>query len=289
MKYYVAHFYINGQGDQNVARDIVAALAGEAGFESFEETADGVDGYVQQDLLDEEKLKENLADFPVEGITVDYELEDAEYRDWNEEWESAGYEPIRIGDHCVIHDPQHPTDARLKDSHLNFLDITIEARQAFGTGTHETTQLVIEQLLKTDLTGKRVLDCGCGTGILGIAASKLGAAEVVGYDIDEWSVANAEHNAELNNVKNMHVMEGNCQVLSHVSGVFDVVLANINRNVILQDLCQIKEVMAHEAIILMSGFYGEDGFTLADKAGELGLSLVKTDSLNNWCLLVFSA
>jgi len=289
MKYYVAHFRIEGTADIDVCRDIVAALAAEAGFEAFEETADGTDGYVQQDHIDRQRLDALIDEFPVEGAVVSYTLEDADYRNWNETWENAGYDPIAVGDRCLIHDPQHPTDARVKAAHPDFLDIVIEARQAFGTGTHETTRMMVAKLLEMDLQGRRVLDCGCGTGILGIAASKLGADEVVGYDIDEWSVNNARHNAQLNNVTNMHVWEGNSHVLSHVSGVFDVVVANINRNVLLDDMHRMKEVMAHGARLIMSGFYVADGQMLAQRAGELGLSLVDTKRMNDWCLMVFDA
>lgn len=150
--------------------------------------------------------------------------------------------------------------------------LTSPSRQSgrFGTGTHETTRLIVGQLLQMDLKGKRVLDCGCGTGILGIVASKMGAQSVVGYDIDEWSVENARHNAELNGVRNMEVLEGNQSVLSHVSGIFDVVLANINRNVLMADMPAMKEVMSHEGILILSGFYAEDGIMIAEKRGLAG-------------------
>ena len=232
--------------------------------------------------MDEDILKSVLADFPMEDVTVSYTLEEAAYKDWNEEWEDAGFEPISIDGKCIIHDPQHPVEAA-----PGVLDITIQARQAFGTGTHETTRMIVNELVNMDLKDKRVLDCGCGTGILGIVASKCGAKEVVGYDIDEWSVENAQHNARLNGVENMEIFEGNRHVLSHVSGVFDVVLANINRNILLEDLPSMHEVMGHGATIILSGFYGEDGIMIAEKAGSLGLSLVKTESDNNWCALVF--
>ena len=133
------------------------------------------------------------------------------------------------------------------------MKILIDAQQAFGTGTHETTQMIVSLLLNQDLKDKRVLDCGCGTGILGIVAAKCGAREVVSYDIDEWSVRNAEHNAELNGVE-LDVLEGDKRVLSHVSGVFDVILANINRNIILEDIDEFVSVMTTDSKIILSGF-----------------------------------
>lgn len=286
MKYYVANFKFEGAGNAEVCRDIIASLAAEAGFESFEEKGDSLYGYVQQDLLNESLLKSLLANFPIEGVTVSYTIKEAEYRNWNEQWEQQGFEPIVIGNQCVIHDPNHQID---NDQKPFPIDITIEAHQAFGTGTHETTQMIVGELLKMNLKGKRVLDCGCGTGILGIVASKCGAQDIVGYDIDEWSVDNAQHNAELNDVKNMEVLEGDRHVLSHISGVFDVVLANINRNILIEDMPAMKDVMNHGATLILSGFYDKDGFMIAEKAGNLGLSLTKTEGSNKWCMLVFNA
>ena len=288
MKYYVANFQIKDAPSISDCRDLLATMASEAGFESFEETDEGLNGYVQQSMLDESKLRELLGDFPIEGVKISYTLSQVEDKDWNEQWENEGFEPIVVGDRCVIHDTKHQADAALR-GRKDLLDITIEAKQAFGTGTHETTRLIVGQLLQMDLKGKRVLDCGCGTGILGIVASKMGAQSVVGYDIDEWSVENARHNAELNGVRNMEVLEGNQSVLSHVSGIFDVVLANINRNVLMADMPAMKEVMSHEGILILSGFYAEDGIMIAEKAGSLGLSLSKTSSENNWCMLLFNA
>ena len=288
MKYYVANFQIKGTQSIGDCRDLLASMASEAGFESFEETDEGMNGYVQQSMLDESKLRELLRDFPIEGVSITYTLSEVEDRDWNEQWENEGFEPIIVDNRCVIHDTKHQADAALT-GRKDVIDITIEAKQAFGTGTHETTRLIVSQLLQMDLKGKRVLDCGCGTGILGIVASKMGAQSVVGYDIDEWSVENARRNARLNGVENMEVLEGNQSVLSHVSGIFDVVLANINRNVLMADMPAMKEVMSHEGILILSGFYAEDGIMIAEKAGSLGLSLSKTSSENNWCMLLFNA
>lgn len=278
MKYYEAIFTITP--DSEPARDIVSALAGEAGFESFDNEADGLKGYVQVDLFDKEKLNTSLNDFPIDGVHVDYKISEVNDEDWNATWEQEGFEPIKIADKCVIYDAKDADKINSDDS-LPKMKIGIDARQAFGTGTHETTQMMVGTLLELDLKGKHVLDCGCGTGILGIVAAKCGASEVVGYDIDDWSVRNALHNAELNGVK-MEVFEGDKGVLSHVSGLFDVVLANINRNILLADMPAFRDVMGSDSLLIISGFYEEDIPVLLDKAKELGLKEVSRKTNGDW-------
>lgn len=278
MKYYEAIFTITP--DSEPARDIVSALAGEAGFESFDNEADGLKGYVQVDLFDKEKLNTSLNGFPIDGVHVDYKISEVNDEDWNATWEQEGFEPIKIADKCVIYDAKDADKINSDDS-LPKMKIGIDARQAFGTGTHETTQMMVGTLLELDLKGKHVLDCGCGTGILGIVAAKCGASEVVGYDIDDWSVRNALHNAELNGVK-MDVFEGDKGVLSHVSGLFDVVLANINRNILLADMPAFRDVMGSDSLLIISGFYEEDIPVLLDKAKELGLEEVSRKTNGDW-------
>lgn len=278
MKYYEAIFTITP--DSEPARDIVSALAGEAGFESFDNEVDGLKGYVQVDLFDKEKLNTSLNGFPIDGVHVDYKISEVNDEDWNATWEQEGFEPIKIADKCVIYDAKDADKINSDDS-LPKMKIGIDARQAFGTGTHETTQMMVGTLLELDLKGKHVLDCGCGTGILGIVAAKCGASEVVGYDIDDWSVRNALHNAELNGVK-MEVFEGDKGVLSHVSGLFDVVLANINRNILLADMPAFRDVMGSDSLLIISGFYEEDIPVLLDKAKELGLKEVSRKTNGDW-------
>ncbi|MBQ1853465.1 MAG: 50S ribosomal protein L11 methyltransferase [Prevotella sp.] len=300
MKYFEVEFTIANRAGSPVdadtlqlLRDLLPSLVAEAGFESFEDTPQGLRGFVQTDSFDETALKEGLqqlsglmpAASPDEGtLSVSYTVADAEDKNWNADWEREGFEPICIDNRCIIHDTLHPLPFVAQPSPLS---ITIDARQAFGTGNHETTRMIVGRLLNLDLQGKRVLDCGCGTGILSIVAAKCGAKEAVAYDIDEWSADNTRHNAELNQVDNIEVLLGDVHVLSHVSGVFDVVLANINRNILLQDMPLMKEVMAHGARIILSGFYVDDGLMIAEKAGELGMRLLKTSSDNNWCMLEF--
>ena len=273
------------------AREITAAIAGECGYETFLDTDNGVDGYVQVDFYDESAMREALAEFPMDDVTVTFETEEVEDKDWNETWEQEeGFAPINIDDRLVIYDVLHPSDniPTPNTQHPTPITIGIEARNAFGTGTHETTQMIVGMLLDMDLKGKRVLDCGCGTGILAITALKCGAADAVAYDIDEWSADNARHNAEINGVADrIEVFEGNAHVLSHISGVFDVVLANINRNILLNDMPAFREVMAHGGTLILSGFYEEDINLLVEKAESLGLSLKEKKEEREWRMLYF--
>lgn len=283
MKYLVAEFKIECQdGMIQIARDLLTDALGEAGFETFEDTEYGIKGYVQESLFDENAMNDVISNFMLPDVTINASIQEAEYKNWNEEWEEAGFERININDSITIYDARHDDGNGIASG----ISIGIETKQAFGTGTHETTRMIVSTLLNIDLKGKRVLDCGCGTGILGIAASKLGASEVVGYDIDEWSSENAIHNAELNGVGNMKVMLGDASVLKSVEGKFDVVLANINRNILLADMPAFVSVMADDSLLILSGFYASDVDLLIEKASSLGLSKIDSKSDSEWTCLV---
>lgn len=285
MKYLVAKFKIATSEDLlQVCKDLLADSAAEAGFESFEETQEGLEAYVQKELFDKDALDASIADFPIEGTDISYTIEDAEDKDWNEEWEEQGFDPICVDDQVLIYDAKHPElHPTTSPDHI---EIGIEAKLAFGTGNHETTRMIVSTLLNMNLYKMRVLDCGCGTGILGLVASKLGANEVVGYDIDEWSVENAKHNAQLNGVDNLEVYFGNASVINHISGVFDVVLANINRNILLEDMKSFRGVLNEGGYMILSGFYEEDIPVLLEKAKEFGLYESGRRTDNNWACLV---
>ena len=285
MKYLVAKFKIATSEDLlQVCKDLLADSAAEAGFESFEETQEGLEAYVQKELFDKDALDASIADFPIEGTATSYTIEDAEDKDWNEEWEEQGFDPICVDDQVLIYDAKHPElHPTTSPDHI---EIGIEAKLAFGTGNHETTRMIVSTLLNMNLYKMRVLDCGCGTGILGLVASKLGASEVVGYDIDEWSVENAKHNAQLNGVDNLEVYFGNASVINHISGVFDVVLANINRNILIEDMKSFRGVLNEGGYMILSGFYEEDIPVLLEKAKEFGLYESGRRTDNNWACLV---
>ena len=295
MKYYEVDFIMTPCTQD--AQDILSALAGEAGFETFEETATGLKAYVQQALFDEDALHLALEGFPFENITITYSIQEAEDKDWNEQWEQEGFEPISLPlppskgrGNLTIHDGRH------LPNEVSQLSIEIDAHLAFGTGTHETTRMICSMLLDMPLEGKRVLDCGCGTGILGICALKLGADSVVGYDIDEWSADNTRHNAVINRVDDrLTALCGDASVLSNftttpddLSSGFNLVLANINRNILLNDMERFRSVMAPKSQLILSGFYKNDCALLESKAQTLGLSLKATRTDGDWACLLFS-
>ena len=290
MKYKAVHFVIEtpSRGSLAVMRDLVAAAAGEAGFEAFEDTDDGCMGYVQERLLDKELLAEKLEELDIPDCKVGYTISSVEDKDWNADWEQQGFAPITIGGRMVVYDKTHTSDSDLERMNAP-IKIGIEARQAFGTGTHETTRMVLAMLSRLDVRGKRLLDCGCGTGILGIAASKLGAKEVVAYDIDEWSVENAKHNAAINHVDNLEVFLGDAHILSHINGMFDVVMANINRNILLQDMDTFCSVLPAGGSLIISGFFEQDIPTLAAKASALGLGETGRKKDGQWCCLLYNS
>ncbi len=296
MKYFEVAFTLSPYSTD--ACDVLAALAGEVGFETFMETEDGLTGYVQQALFNEQTLKETIEDFPFDGISINYNVREAEDKDWNEQWEQEGFEPIEVrrkmedGRGIIIHDGRHlPVNITDQD-----ITIEIDAKLAFGTGTHETTRMICSTLL--DLFGNlspltsylsplKVLDCGTGTGILAICALKLGASEAVGYDIDEWSADNARHNAVINRVDDRFTsLLGDVNILKEVEGSFDLVMANINRNILLADMPMMHEKMAPGAQLILSGFYTADIPMLTEKAQSLGMKLVAQEEDNDWACVV---
>ena len=289
MKYYVGKFAIKCEPKMmQTARELLSAAACEAGFEAFEDTDSGIDGYVQRQLFDRTALDEAIAEYMPGIASVEYEVEEVPDQDWNQGWEDAGFEPIGVGDGLVIYDAKH-TDRDMFAGDDGVMRIFIEARNAFGTGTHQTTRMMLRRLLGMSLKGKTVLDCGCGTGILGIAASRLGAERVLGYDIDEWSADNARHNAALNGVENMDVMLGDASVLGGVADRFDIVIANINRNILLADMAAFCNHMKTDGQLILSGFYESDVQMLADGAMRCGLHLADVVTDGEWACALFKA
>lgn len=287
MKYYVANFDIECADELlQPARELLSAAACDAGFEAFEDTDNGIAGYVQRPLYDKEALDAAIADYMPEGTQVTYNIEEVPDQDWNQDWEDQGFEPIGVSDHLVIYDAKH-TDMSMFAGDDGVMRIFIEARNAFGTGTHQTTRMILRRLLGMDLTGKSVLDCGCGTGILGIVASRLGANRVLGYDIDEWSSENAKHNAALNGVDNLDVLLGDASVLDGVKEEFDVVIANINRNILLNDMPAFRSHLKKGGRLILSGFYETDVPMLEQAAQSNGLTIIDVVTDGEWACAMF--
>ena len=287
MKYFVANFKIECEAElMQPARELLSAAACEAGFEAFEDTDDGLLGYVQRPMYDKEALDAAIADYMPEGAAVSYAVEEVPDQNWNQGWEDEGFAPIGVSDNLVIYDAKH-TDREMFAGDDGVMRIFIEARNAFGTGTHQTTRMILRRLLAMDVQGKSVLDCGCGTGILGITASRLGANPVLGYDIDEWSADNAQHNAALNGVENMGVMLGDASVLNNVAECFDVVIANINRNILIADMSAFRAHMKEGAQLILSGFYEADVPMIEAAAKDHGLSLCDVVTDEEWACALF--
>ena len=255
--------------------DVVSALAGEIGFESFVECENGVQAYVQQSLFDEEALKDMVANFPLPDTEIAYEIKEAEDKDWNEEWEKNFFQPIVIGDRCCIHSTFH------KDTPQTEYEILINPQMAFGTGHHETTSSIISELLEADLQGKSVLDMGCGTSILAILASMRGAGPITAIDIDDWCVNNSRDNIALNGIDNITVEWGDANLLKGREP-FDVIIANINRNILLADMAQYAACMHSGSELYMSGFYVQDIPVSQEKAESLGMEFIHHREKNNW-------
>ena len=278
MKYFKVTF--TAQPCNEIITDVLSALTGEIGFESFVECENGVDAYVQQSLFDEEQLKAVLADFPIPDTNITYTITEPEDKNWNEEWEKNFFQPIVIEDRCVIHSTFH------KDYPKAEYDIVINPQMAFGTGHHETTSSILGELLDADLKGKSVLDMGCGTSILAILASMRGADPVTAIDIDDWCVNNSRDNIALNHINNVTVELGDASLLKGRKP-FDIIIANINRNILLNDMAAYAACMHAGSELYMSGFYVQDIPVIREKAESLGMEFVHNREKNNWTAVKF--
>ena len=279
MKYLELEFTL-APYDEN-AVDLLAALTAQAGLESFVATESGMKGYAQPALFQRDVLESILSDFPISTVKIDYSVQEAEDRNWNEEWEKQGFAPVCIDDKICIHLPGQSDLPKVE------YQIQIEPHQAFGTGQHQTTGMILRRLADMDLIGKKVLDAGCGTGILGIFCAMKGASNVLAYDIDSWSVRNALQNIQLNHIGNMEVLEGNATLLQG-KGPFGLILANINRNILWNDLPAFSSVLASHGQIILSGFYMEDIPMLAERAESLGLACANHTENEHWASLLLN-
>lgn len=258
------------------ATEILVAELGEVGFESFVENEDGMIAYIQQTDWNEHVL-DDIFILNSEEFTISYEMEVIEQTNWNSEWEK-NFNPIQVDDLVSIRAPFH------ENPNLKY-DIVIEPKMSFGTGHHETTHMMVQHLLELDLTNKKVLDMGCGTGILAIFAEMKGAKPIDAIDIDNWCYLNSIENVERNNCSNIDVYEGEASLL--IDQKYDVIIANINRNILLNDMHAYMKCLNKNGVLLLSGFYKEDIDIINAEVSKYNYKIDKTIERNNWVALKY--
>lgn len=258
--------------------DMIIAELSEIGFDTFIETDYGFEGYTEGENYDTVALasiKERYASMS----PLTFSFDRIEKKNWNEEWEK-NYEPVNVEDRCLIRAEFHKPEKK-----FNY-EVIITPKMSFGTGHHQTTYLMIKSQLDIDHRGKRVMDAGCGTAILSVMACKLGAREVEAFDIDEWSVLNGKENIAINGCDNISLQQGKITDLG-LSGMFDIILANINKNVLLDEIGIYATYLNPDGLLLLSGFYEGDLDDLLHGAGRHGLTEVRRDAKEKWaCLLL---
>lgn len=276
MKYYSIDFKLSPCNEAfcDVLSGEIAAL----GFESYEYGEDGIVGYIPCNLFDKDELDNTLAAFPIEGVQIEYTQTEAPDENWNALWEQEGFKPIRIENLICVHDTRTPAQDVT-------YDITINPCQAFGTGSHQTTRMLLKFLSETDLRGKRVIDAGTGTGILSFMCRMRGAEQILAYDIDEWSVRNTIDNARLNGIEDIEVREGDSSVLTPDDKA-NLLIANINRNILLADMERFANALLPHGNMLLSGFYVQDIPVLAERASQLGMRVVEERAEEEWAMIL---
>ncbi len=268
---------IETQPVQEWFTDMLASQLADIGFESFMETENGLDAFITEKDFDEQQLQSLLSNHRFE-ISVTWTKELIRERNWNEEWEKNYFKPLMIGDECVVRAPFHEQFPDAK------YEIVIEPNMAFGTGNHETTSMMMEAVLREDLSGKQVLDMGCGTGILGILASMKGAEKITAIDISEWAFSGTKENAAYNNIKNLTVKLGDAGLLAEEK--FDLIFANIQKNVLTEDMPVYASHLTAGGKIFLSGFYLEDLEDIRNSAKNNGLDYINHQVRKNWVVAV---
>jgi ribosomal protein L11 methyltransferase len=271
MSYLAYHFTVE---PPQPGSEILAALISDSGFESFDYSDTGFTAYIKE----EEAGDINPGDFHFDDFSFTYSIEKIEATNWNAEWEK-NFEPVYVDDLLCIRAPFHEKNLRVKH------EIVIMPKMSFGTGHHQTTRLMCRQLFYTDVKNKRVLDMGCGTGILAILAKKLGAAEVLGIDIDEWSVENAIENCETNNFADIKIMKGDADLLES-ERPFDVILANINKNILKTQIPFYFGAIKAGGQLFLSGFFTTDVEELIAVAYDNGFTFLSTSNENEWAMML---
>ena len=276
MNYYELLFTVIATEDYQ--QDMLINTLGEVGFDTFEELEFGFKAYIPVDDFDEAKLIEAITPYQ-EMFTFSYEITLIPQKNWNEVWES-NFEPINIRDKIFVRATFHQPRPEIQ------YEIIIDPKMAFGTGHHQTTSMMLELMLENEFSGKNVLDMGCGTGILAIMASKLGATTVTAIDYDLVCYESTLENAQLNNIANINAMCGSKEVIPNEQ--FDTILANINRNILLDQIPRYSEVLKAEGELYLSGFYEQpDLDIIMDEARKYGLKYIIHKNNSNWVAAKF--
>lgn len=258
-------------------REILIAELSEVGFDSFLETDEGIDAYIQEDLIDREAFQEIIENYKEAG-KIEVQEGKMPKVNWNEEWEKH-YDPIFVGDQVYVRASFHEPRPEFK------YEIHINPKMSFGTGHHATTFLMLSHQLTLDHSGMRILDIGAGTGILAIMAHKLGASEIEAFDIDEWCVENGNENFDLNGMSKVRMGKGTVREVNP-QGEFDIVLANINKNVLLDEMEVYSGLVKKGGKLLLSGFYEHDIVDIQNRASSFGLTHLEQKTKDNWAALI---
>ncbi|MEI7525115.1 MAG: 50S ribosomal protein L11 methyltransferase [Mariniphaga sp.] len=264
--------------DSEINREILVANLGNIGYESFTEAGEYIEAYIVSRDFSQEALSDLfLEDFTLFKSSYTYEI--IPDQNWNEVWEKNYFQPLMIADRCLIRAPFHTDYPKAE------YELIIEPAMAFGTGNHETTSLMISAILNQDLIGKSVLDMGCGTGILSILASQRGAESITGIDIDRWAINSTIENAATNGIKNLQIIEGGVEAIPEKA--FDIIYANIQRNILLKDMPGYINALKMGGELIMSGFYISDLESIKSRAEELGMQFLRSDQNNTWVAAQF--
>ncbi|MEO6346348.1 MAG: 50S ribosomal protein L11 methyltransferase [Aquaticitalea sp.] len=258
------------------ASEILIAELGYAGFESFVENEDGVSAYIQKEKWNVNIL-EDIHILKSEEFEIAYSFAEIEQINWNEEWEK-NFNPIIVDNICSVRAPFH-------EKPNTEYDIVIEPKMSFGTGHHETTHMMIQHILKTDFNNKSVLDMGCGTGVLAILAEMKGAISIDAIDYDNWCYLNSMENIQRNKCQNITVLEGDASLLKHQK--YEIIIANINRNILLNDMKTYIKCLKPNGLLFLSGFYTDDIQIIQEECNKHDLKLVERLENNNWVALKF--
>jgi len=261
---------------EQLSSEILVARLSDLGFESFVENDNGITAYIQSQLFNTELFKQ-IEQISIPNTQINFNKKLIKDQNWNETWEKNYFEPVLIADKCLIRSTFHKNTPKTK------FEILIDPKMSFGTGHHETTFLMIEEILDMDLNDKNVLDMGCGTGILAILSAQKGAKKIWAIDIDEWSYNNSLENIKLNSIKNVNVELGDKKLIENK--YYNIIYANINKNVLITDIPVYTTRIHTGGKLLLSGFYKEDYDDINKIATENGLQLTNRREKNNWVML----